>query len=547
MNDTDNKQSGLCAAENHIAAQLKRLKSLITHSRNIEEDAEALVRSLGEQYIDPGFYPVDSVLAVNLQHFREMLADNYGFHFREFFITSLGREAAVIFLEGMANEELINTHIIERLTAFPLAGSSPLQHGVVACLKNTLVTAASLTEVSQMDQAVKLLLTGDTILLVDGVAALIVVASRKLKTRAITEPEAESNIRAPREGFVEELQTNLSLLRRRLKNPNLIVKTFAIGRRSNTAVAVVYFRGITDLRLVCEVERRLKRISIDAPTSSGLIENIMEDHPYSPFSTMLATERPDKVAAALVEGKVAIIMEGFTFVLVAPATFGDFFQSSDDYNEKWLAASLFRFLRYLSALFSIITPALYVAVTTFHPGMIPTPLTITIGNARLGIPFPAFIEALLMEALLEVLQEAGVRLPKSIGPAVSIVGGLVIGEATVRAGLVSAPIVIVTAFTAIASFNIANYRINLIVRLLRLPFLILGASFGMFGIMVGLIAVAMHLSHMESFGVPYLASLTPKNAAQLDDLTDTVIVAPAAMMDERPAYLSPEDVTRQKP
>ena len=526
--------------------KLRNLKSLIAHAREIENDAEAVQRLLEERSANGGVYKLDASLTVNLKHLKEMLIDSNDFHFRELEIAPLARKAAIVFLDGLVDKEAINNHIIERLVVPPVAQRSDLQlQDVLGYLKYSLLTAASINEVSTMAAVVKRLMTGDTILLVDGEASVLVIATRSVEYRSISEPETESAVRAPREGFVEGLRVNITMLRRRLRNPNLIVKRFTIGERSDTDIAVIYFRGIANTQLVCEVERRLKKINIDAPAGIGVVEGLIEDYPYSVFPTMVTTERPDKVASGLMEGKVGIIMDGTPFCLLAPGTLPDFFQTSDDYYEKWLAerfsgssAMCRRFLPHESGYFC--------RHYNFSPGTYPTPLTVTIANARLGIPFPAFIEALIMETLLEILQEAGIRLPKTIGPAVSIVGGLVIGEATVRAGLISAPMVIVIAFTAIASFNVANYRINLLVRLLRIPFLILGATFGMFGVLVGLLAVGVHISLMESFGVPYLAPVIPGNSGELTDLKDTLVVVPPALMDERPAYLSPQDSKRQK-
>lgn len=536
-----------CTQVERIAAKLRNLKSLITHAKEIEQDTEVVARSLKEQYVDAQVYPITDSLSTNITHVREILAGSSDFHIREFTITPLNCKAAIVFLEGMTDEEILNTHVIGKLTMPPMSGmnvdvnqANPLEY-----LKNTLLTAASITKTTEMAEAIKRLISGDAMLIVDGITTIVIIASRKMEFRPISEPESEANILAPRDGFTEGLRVNITLLRRRLKNPNLVVKRINIGVRSETDIAIVYFRGIVNIKLVHEVEQRLNKINIDAVVGTGTIKGLIEDHPYSPFPTILATERPDKFASGLVEGKVGILIDGTPFCLLAPVTLADFIQSSDDYNEKWIAGTVFRLLRYVSAFLAMATPAIYVAVTTFHPGLIPTPLAITIAVSRMGVPFPVFVEALLMEFLLEILQEAGIRLPKTIGPAVSIVGGLVIGEATVRAGLVSAPIVIITALTAIASFNIANYRLNLVVRLLRIPLMFLGASFGMFGVMVGLLAIAIHLSTLESFGVPYLESLIPRNAKNLTDLKDVIIVAPPAMMDERPKYLNPEDSKRQ--
>lgn len=530
-----------------INSKLRNLESLISHARQIENDTELLVRLIKEKETKAGLYRFDPSLAVNINNLREILADSVDFHFREFNIQSLDRKAAVVYLEGMSGEENINVNIIAKLIGpYNCDSVAARSDKVLEFLKDTRLTARGIVEENTLAGAVKRVLAGDTMLMVDGVASALVVATRSIENRSISEPETESAVRAPKEGFVEGLRINISLLRRRIKNQNLVVKKITIGEKTFTDLAVVYYRGIANPKLIEEVERRLKLVNMDGPAGIGVVEGIIEDHPYSLFPTMLVTERPDKVSASILEGRVAILMDGTPFCILAPGTLPDFFQSSDDYYEKWMAGSFFRFLRYISAFFAATSPAIYVAMSTFHPGLIPTPLTITIANARLGIPFPTFLEALIMEVMLEILQEAGVRLPKTIGPAVSIMGGLVIGEATVRAGLISAPMVIVIAFTAIASFNVANYRINLLVRLIRVPFLILGATFGAFGVLVGLLATGVHISLMESFGVPYLGTFLPRNTSDLTDLKDSIIVMPPAQMDDRPTFLSPEDKRRQK-
>ncbi|MDT8901577.1 spore germination protein [Anaeroselena agilis] len=452
----------------------------------------------------------------------------------------------MIFLDGMVDEAAINEHIIEKLTQ-PQAvrSSAPQPLSLADTVRHTVITAALTTEETEMEPIVNRILSGDAALFIDTLPAAIVVATRKLETRAITEPETEAELQGPRDGFTEELRVNITLIRRRIKNPNLVVTRRTVGIRSRTDVAIVYFRGIAAFKLVREVEKRLEKITVDIPAPSG-IHSLFEDSPFSIFPTMMSTERPDKLTAALAEGKIGIMFDGTPFCCVAPTTFVDFFKSGDDYYEKWLPAAPIRFTRYISAFFALTMPALYVAITSFHPGLLPMPLTLTVGTSREGVPFPTFIEAFIMEGLLEIMQEAGIRLPKLIGPAVSIVGGLVIGEAAVRAGLVSPPLVIVTSFTAIATFSISSYRMGLPLRLLRVPLMILAAALGMFGVMWGLIAIAIHLSSLESFGEPYLAPLTPRSSANLSDLKDTVAMLPATRMTERPAYLEPQDAVRIK-
>ncbi len=531
---------------NDIRARLQGLKKLLAGADDVSQDMAALARSLRERYVESEDYPLSAALAGNLASLREIFSGSDDIRFREFWAASLQLKAAVVFLDGMTDEKTLNEHIIAKLTRPRSAGpaDSP-RFGLAETVRSTIVTAASVQTADRMEAVVHRILAGDTGLFVDTLEAALVVATRKVEARAVEEPETEAEIRGPRDGFTEELGVNVTLIRRRVKNPNLVVSKRTAGVRSQTDIAVVYFRGIADFKLVGEVEKRLRKITIDIPAPSG-IHGLFEDSPFSIFPTVLNTERPDRFVAALAEGKVGILIDGTPFCCIAPTTFADFFKSGDDYYEKWLPAALIRFTRYITAFFALTMPALYVAITSFHPGLLPMPLTLTVGTSREGVPFPTFIEAFIMEGLLEIMQEAGIRLPKLIGPAVSIVGGLVIGEAAVRAGLVSPPLVIVTSFTAIATFSLSSYRMGLPLRLLRVPLMVLAAGLGMFGVMWGLIAIAIHLSILESFGEPYLAPLTPRSSANLSDLKDTVGLLPATRMSERPAYLEPQDAVRLK-
>ncbi len=529
---------------NDIRVKLQGLKTLLACAGEVEQDLETLARTLREQYVESEVYPLTAVLADNLAALGKIFAGSDDIRFREFWAVPLQLKATLVFFEGMVDESTINEHVIEKLTRpYAVPASGPQQPGLAATIRHTLLTTASVVMEDRMEAIVNRILAGDAALFVDTLAAAIIVSTRKVETRAIGEPETEAEIRGPRDGFTEELRVNITLIRRRIKNPNLVVSRRTVGGRSRTDIAIVYFRGIADFKLVGEVEKRLQNITIDIPSPSGL-HGLFEDAPFSVFPTVLDTERPDRVVAALAEGKVGILIDGTPFCCIAPSTFTDFFKAGDDYYEKWLPAALIRVTRYGTAFFALTMPALYVAITSFHPGLLPMPLTLTVGTSREGVPFPVLIEAFIMEGLLEIMQEAGIRLPKLIGPAVSIVGGLVIGEAAVRAGLVSPPLVIVTAFTAIATFSISSYRMGLPLRMLRVPLMILAAVMGMFGVMWGLIAIAIHLSILESFGEPYLAPLTPRSSANLSDLKDTVAILPATRMSERPAYLEPQDGVR---
>lgn len=540
-----NNSSNLNCPDDNTIAKLRELKSSIAHARQVESDMEAITRSLKERSMDPGIYQLTDSLDTNVAHLEEIFADSNDIHIRELFIMPLKRKAVIVFVESMTDQAIINGHIMQKLSMPPTTVlSNPIPQPTYEYLKNTLLTAASVTAAYEMDAATKRVLSGDTALFVDGLSTVLIIATRKVDSRAVSDPQVESDITGPRDGFTEELRVNITLVRRRIKNPNLVVKRVTIGQRSETDVGIIYFRGIVNMKLVQEVEQRLKDLNIDDPNVSGM-KGLLTDHPFSPFPTILTTERPDKFTAALLMGKVGIIVDGTPYCLIIPAMFSDFFQANDDYSENWLIGTLTRISRYINAFLGLSFPALYVAIISFHPAFLPTPLALLIGATREGLPFPTFIETLIMVIILEIMQEAGIRLPKNVGSAVSIVGGLVIGDAAVRAGLVSPPIVIVTSFTAIASFTIVHHNMGLPLRLLRFMLMILGASFGMFGVTMGLLAIAVHLATLESFGEPYLATLAPRNFAALRDVKATAIILPPNTMDKRPAYLETEDSLRQ--
>ncbi|EJW15184.1 GerA spore germination protein [Paenibacillus alvei DSM 29] len=295
----------------------------------------------------------------------------------------------------------------------------------------------------------------------------------------------------------------------------------------------MYIEGIVEDSILDEVRKRVSRIEIDAVLDSGFIEEFIEDAPFSPFPTVQNTERPDVVLSSLLEGKIGIIVNGSPFVLIVPMTFWSALQAAEDYYEHFIYSTAIRWLRFTLLFISILLPSLYVAATTFHPELVPAELLLSIAAAREGVPFPAVVEALLMEFMFEALREAGIRLPKPIGSAVSMVGALVIGESAVNAGIVAAPLVIVVAFTGIASFSIPRYNVGLAFRLVRFPLLILAGALGLYGIGLGLIVLLIHLVNLRSFGVPYLTPVSPEIPGNSKDI---FIRAPRWAMRDRPFF-----------
>ena len=313
-------------------------------------------------------------------------------------------------------------------------------------------------------------------------------------------------------------------------------------------MVITYIEGIAPDSVLDEVRQRVKRIQIDGVLESAFIEEFIEDQPFSPFPQIQNTERPDAVCASLLEGKVAILVDNTPFVLIVPMTFWTGLQAAEDYYERSIYTTFVRWIRLILINISLFLPSLYVAITTFHPKLIPTNLLISIAAAREGIPFPAVIEALMMEFLFEGLREAGVRLPKPVGSAVSIVGALVIGQAAVQAGIISAPLVIVVATTGIASFAFPRYNLGTAYRMLRFPMLLLAGMLGLYGVAISTLAILIHLTNIRSFGIPYLSPVAPQTPR---DLKDVFLRTPRWNMTHRPIMVSGEEKVRfpggQKP
>ena len=489
-----------------------------------------------------------SSLDKNLGYFKDKLKDCDDVVYREFRVGSKQQYGfALIFVDGLIDRNMINEEVLKSLMLdIRRANMNPgvFSRNIFTLAFNGAVTTGEVEEEEYLDKAIVSLLAGDSLLLIDGYKKVIVIGSKGWPNRGVQEPQTEAVIRGSRDGFSETLRINTALLRRRLRDPELKIKQIRLGVRSKTDVAIAYMDNIVDKKVLDEVEKRLRSINMDGILESGYIEQFIEDSWYSPFPQVQNTERPDRVAAAILEGRVAIITDNTPFVLLVPVTINMLFQSAEDYYERWFIASFIRIMRYVSAFISLTLPAIYIAITSYHPGLIPTDLALYIAGTRTGVPFPAFIEAVIMEMTLELLREAGIRLPGPIGQTIGIVGGLVIGQAAVQAGLVSPIMVIVVAVTAISSFALSSYSIGISFRFLRFFLIALSAAFGLFGVMLGLLIMLTHLCSLKSFGIPYLAPLVG-NAYY--EMGDSFIRVPLIAMHRRPKTLSGRNMIRIRP
>ncbi|WP_044748036.1 spore germination protein [Bacillus alveayuensis] len=479
----------------------------------------------------------------NLQNLQNIYKDCIDVVFREFKMGGKTK-AALVYIDGLANIEEIDASVLTPLMEENNAKENTDQLIYVNHILEQKLTVSKVKKVQTITECIEHISGGNPILLIDQQNEGFALGLANWEKRSIEEPVGESVIRGPREGFTESLGTNLSLLRRKVRSPQLKTKSMKIGEYTQTEVVISYIEGIADQTLIREVEARLNRIKIDGILESNYLEELIEDNPYSPFPQVLNTERPDVVAANLLEGRVAILQDGTPFVLIVPVSFYSLLQSTEDYYQRALMSTVVRWMRYIFLLISLLLPSLYVAILTFHQEMIPTTLLISIAVSREQIPFPALVEVLIMEVVFEALREAGLRLPKQAGAAVSIVGALVIGQAAIQAGLASAPLIMVVSLTGIASFTIPRYTAGIALRILRFPMVLLAGTLGLLGIMLGLLIIVIHMATLRSFGVPYLSPMAPMQAREMKDV---LIRAPWWNLNTRPRLTGSDNIQRQGP
>ncbi|MFC4620548.1 spore germination protein [Camelliibacillus cellulosilyticus] len=474
----------------------------------------------------------------NVEKLQSIYANSYDVVFRHFLIAGK-RQAVLIYIDGLADIQEIDQHVLQ-----PLMAECPMNMTHLPDHIMNRLSVPNIKSVQTFPATIQHISEGMPLILVDGLPMGIFLGLQKWEKRSIEEPESEKVVRGPREGFIETLSVNTAMLRRRIISPKLKMQSMDIGQYSQTKVVVCYIEGLANASLIKEVTKRLKGIKIDGVVEGGTVEELIEDHPYSPFPQILTTERPDVVAASLLEGRAAILLSGTPFAMVAPVTFYSFMQTSEDYSSRYIVGTALRWLRYFLLVVSLLLPSLYVALITFHQEMVPTKLLIRMAASREQVPFPALVEAVIMEVTLEALREAGIRLPKQVGFAVSIVGVLVIGQAAIAAGIVSAPMVIVVAFTGIASFTIPRYSATYPIRLLRFPIMLLAGSLGLLGVILGVVTIVIHLCTLRSFGVPYLSPMAPMMGSEMRDV---LVRAPWWKLNKRPRLTGASNKYRQAP
>ncbi|GLG01325.1 spore germination protein [Alicyclobacillus hesperidum subsp. aegles] len=447
-----------------------------------------------------------------------------------------------VFVDGLSDKNVINSAILEPLMILTHVSEENPRRTLEYVVEKLLPGNQSQI-VNKWSEAVANILTGSTVLFLDRCNGALVIETKGWEHRSVSTPQTENVVRGSQDAFTENFRANTGLVRARLRTEHLVTEIHSVGNLARTDVAIMYIHGVTNPKLVREVRRRISQIDVDFVLDSGMLEQFIEDRPSMLIPQVMATERPDRVAASLAEGYVALFVGNSTYCLIVPVVLWSLVHSSEDSNIRFLPGTFMRLIRWIALLTALLLPGLYVAVTNYHAEMLPTDLMLAIAGSREQVPFPVVVEVLLMEFAIELIREAGIRIPTVIGPTIGIVGALIIGQSAVQAGIVSPLLVIVVATTALASFTVPNYELSMGIRIMRFAFLIAGAVLGFYGIAILFVVYVVRLTMLKSFGVPILSPIAPSSGAS----RDVLLRGPLWSMNKRPSFLYPLRSWRQKP
>jgi spore germination protein KA len=505
------------------------------HSKDKQKTIDNKVSKINESLKDS---IINKSLESNINAMKKLFIDDDLFLIREIDNkndTSL--HYAITYSNGLVNTLVINESIIKPLTLSDVVTKDNLDLDII--MKRVLL-ANEVKKTDKIKDIIEDVTYGDVVLFVDGSNEVLIINAKQFEKRAITEPENEKMLVGPREGFIETILTNLSLIRRKLRTNDLKFKFITLGDRANTKGCICYLDSIVNKQVLAEFKKRINKIKIDAVLDTNYITELTRDKPWSPFRTTGYTERPDGVAAKLLEGGIAFVIDGSPMVLTLPYLFMENFQNGEDYYLLYYYTSFSRIIRILGFFLTITVPAFYVAVVAYHKEMLPTQLFLNIAIERHNVPLPAAIEAIVMLVVFDLIRETGIRMPSNIGQALSIVGAIVIGQATVEAKLIAAPMIIVIAFTGITSLLVP--KLNAPIIFIRIFLLLLASTLGLFGLMVGLCIVLVHILNLSSYGISQTENI---GEFSLQKIKDGFFRAPWWKMIKRPNSIN--DTTRLKP
>lgn len=439
------------------------------------------------------------------------------------------RRGCFIFIKEFMNSDLLQRDFIRPLMMMDyskLSSKNIIEY--LPTLNNSLCY--------DFDSVVTSVLEGKIVFMIDGISFVVACDLMNVEKRVISEPIGEKNVRGPHDGFIESLNTNISQLRIKIKSSKFKYKSIVLGNVTNQSLAIVYIEGVANPEIVNNFYNKIKSIKIDGLLSINYIEQLIVDTKPSIFPQYIATERIDKSVAALLEGKVVVLLDGTPYALIAPISFFSFFDAPDDYSSNWIVGTMIRFVRFLSVITTLTLPGLYISITSFQYYLIPTDILVQLGKSRAGVAFPPVAEALMMEFTVQMIREASIRLPTYIGATIGVVGGIIIGQAAVSAGIVSNLFIIVVGIMAIASYVTPNYDFGMAITVLRIFILLMSSLFGIVGMITCFTLLLMHLLSLESLGQPYFSPIMP---LKIRDIKDTIIRSPLKFMKRIPNTAKP--------
>lgn len=435
--------------------------------------------------------------------------------------------ACIYYVEVTVNNLSVEESVIGKLIS-RLMSKTPEE--IYAYLDANALGITDVNELYTYSEVEMGVMVGDGVILIDGYDKAIKIKSKGYPMMGVSSSEREQVMRGSREGFADALKCNTALMRKRIRSRSLKVREFIIGEESNTTVALVYVDGLVRRQVLKEMISRIQRLNIQELTDSGIIEQLTEEREHSPFPQYQTTERPDTAVLAVMQGRITLFVDNSPVALLLPTNLNDFFKTPDDYYERYEIVTLARIIRYLAAFFALSLPAIYLAVMNYHPEILPANMLFSFAAGRSSVPFPSIVEVLMMEFAFELLREAGIRIPGPMGNTIGIVGGLIIGQAAVSAGIVSPVIVVVVALTALSSFAIPSEELSSAFRILKYFLIALSYFLGFLGIVLGLMLIGLHLATMRSFGLPFLMPIVAGDMNKQKSYKDLLLRFPLKKM-----------------
>lgn len=486
-----------------------------------------------------------SSMELTTENIKKILSDSPDVQYQVHYINGCRNlPVTVIYIAGLVNKKIINDDILKPLVQEKVLSEANNFPDIINLIEKGIIYNAARKVNTKLDDTINDIINGSLALVFDKEKKAITFEVKEFEKRSITEPTNENVLKGSKDSFIEVLTVNRALVRRKLRTPNLRIKEIIVGTQTKTPINVIYIENITNQEIVDEVMKRLAEINVDGAIVAGSIEEYIIDNKRTVFPQVAITERTDKFCQHILEGKVGMIIDGLPIAYVIPVDTAMFYKAPEDYAQNYITSSFIRCLRYISSLITLFLPGFYISITTFHQEMIPTSLAESIIESKGDVPFPTNTSVLMLLIAFELLLEAGLRLPRTIGQAISIIGALVVGQAAVQAKLISPAVVIVVAVTGITGFTMPNQDYANALRILRFIFVISASIAGLYGVSLAFVALLYHINSLETFGVPYLSPFVANEGREM--LQDTLIRIPLYKIKKRPSSFKPINKKRQE-